>query len=151
VTFGRFAISPVASCGVAACVVVAVASAAVEVSRSVAKLSRRAEHNATLSFSDRAFALGNNIYPNQALLYEARARIPPRGKYRVEVGTKPIDGATDWTQPYALTFARYFLLPRLPDPAASWVICLGCDARPLGKATVVWDDHDGSSLLRIRT
>jgi hypothetical protein len=117
----------------------------------VAKLSRRADHSASLSFSDRAFALGNSIYPTQALLYEARAWIPPRGRYRVDVGRSPFAGEKAWTQPFSLHFARYFLLPRLPDPDAAWVICVACDTSALGHTTVVWADHAGSSLLRVNS
>jgi hypothetical protein len=149
VSLGRFATSPVASFGVAACVVVALGSAAVGIPRSVAKLSSRAEHSASLSFSDRGFALGNSIYPDQALLYEARAWIPPRGRYRVDVGKEPFEGEKIWTHLYALQFAQYFLLPRLPDSNAPWVICVACDRTALGPTTVVWDDHRSSSLLRV--
>ena len=95
----RFASSPLASLGVAACIAVALASAVVEVPRSVAKLSRRTEHSASLSFSDRAFALGNSIYPDQALLYEARAWIPPDGRYRVDVSKEQFEGEKIWTHP----------------------------------------------------
>jgi hypothetical protein len=149
VRLGRFGTAPVAGTGVIACVVLAVASAVVQVPKAVGYLGARARYSASLSPSDREFAAGNSVVPDQMLLYEARNRIPRDASYRVLTGPLPIEGATSLTRSRAKTFATYFLLPRRPAPASHWIICLGCDRRQLTRAKVVWDDNAGSSLLQV--
>lgn len=147
----RFGTAPVASIGVVACVAMAVVSAAVELPKVVDYLGARARASASLSPSDREFAAGNSVFPDQTLLYEARTRIPRNASYRVLTGPLPIEDATNLTRTRARTFATYFLMPRRPAPRSSWIICLGCDHTRLPGATVVWDNNAGSSLLRVGT
>jgi hypothetical protein len=133
------------------CVAGAVLIAVIQVPLAVSRLDHRANHFASLNFDDREFAAGNGIYPDTHVLYAARAAIPSHGTYRVAAGLKHLAGRTNLTKPFALTFARSFLLPRLPAANARWVICVGCDVSQLPGAHVTWTDGAGSSLLRVGT
>jgi hypothetical protein len=139
-----------AQLAVAVLVSLAVVAAAVEVWRAVSDLQAAATHAESLSFADRDVAAGNSILPDQQLAYAARAWIPRNGRYRVVLGDGAIPHETPLTRPDALVFLRYFLLPRLPSATAGWVVCLGCDRHGLGAFELVWDDGQGSSLLRLR-
>jgi hypothetical protein len=145
----RRARSPV-QLAVAVLVSLALAAAGVEVWRAVSDLQAAAAHAESLSFADRDVAAGNSILPDQRLAYAARAWIPRNGRYRVVLGDGPIPGEKPLTRSDAVVFLRYFLLPRLPSASAGWVVCLGCERPVLGALDVVWDDGQGSSLLRLR-
>jgi hypothetical protein len=126
--------------GVAACTVAAAIVAALRLPFAVVDVDRDTAHLSSLSYEDREFAAGNSVIPNQRLLYEARARIPSSGTYRVVTGAGRIE--------FAATFATYFLMPRRRRENARWVLCLGCDARTVAPGTrTVWSDGAGSSLL----
>ncbi len=122
--------------------------AALRLPFAVVDVDRDTAHLSSLSYEDREFAAGNSVIPNQRLLYEARARIPSSGTYRVVTGAGRIEDASKLTREFAATFATYFLMPRRPRENARWVLCLGCDARTVAPGTrTVWSDGAGSSLL----
>jgi hypothetical protein len=106
-----------------------------------------ARANASLDVLDRELGGGNSVVPDQALMIEARGRIPPDGSFRVAVGERQ-PGWTDLTETFTDTYARYFLLPRRPAPDAPWILCLACDRSAFPGADVVWEGDDGLSLLR---
>jgi hypothetical protein len=135
--------------GVVACVCVAVAFGLVYLVRAVDRLDETASTNASMNFDDREFGGGNSLVVDKRALYQARALIPEGDTYRVESGPG-VEGATDLTEPYIDQFARYFLMPRRPDPAAAWILCYGCDPATLDvPVEVVWDSGGGISILKV--
>lgn len=133
--------------GVAACVAAAIAFGLFYFVRTVHRLGQDAETHAAENFDDREFAGGNSLVGDKRALYEARALIPEDGSYRLVPGPR-VEGATDLTEQYIDQYARYFLMPRRPDPNAEWIICYGCDLAELERpATVVWDGGGGISIL----
>ena len=108
--------------------------------RAVDRLDDTASTNAAMNFDDREFGGGNSLVVDKRALYEARSLIPEDGRYRIAAGPG-VDGATDLTEPYIDQYARYFLMPRRPDPSAEWASL----ERP---ADVVWDNGAGISILR---
>ena len=106
-----------------------------------------ARANASLDQVDRAVGAGNSVFPDQALLVEARGLIPSDEDFAVAVGPP----RTDWTELTATgaeLFLRSFLLPRRPDPDARWIVCVGCDRNDYPGADAVWEGEDGLSVLR---
>ncbi|MGZ4411403.1 MAG: hypothetical protein ACXVY8_04645 [Gaiellaceae bacterium] len=135
--------------GIAVSLLVIAVTVLVQLPRALKNLGDRATRSSSFTYEDRAFAAGNSIIPDKQLLYEAKAWIPARGSYRVEVGPRPVTGAMPLTR-YAGLFATYYLMPRRPSPDARWALCLGCDPGSLAShVTTLWSDHNGSSLLRI--
>jgi hypothetical protein len=114
----------------------------------VERLDDTASTNATLNFDDREFGGGNSLVVDKRALYETRSLVPKNGRYRVVAGPL-VDGGTELTEPYIDQFARYFLMPRRPDPEAEWILCYGCDRTSLEPAAaVVWDNGAGISILK---
>jgi hypothetical protein len=137
----------VARIGVVCCVCVSVALGLGYFVRAVDRLGETANANAALNYDDREFAGGNSLVVDKRALYEARARIPANGSYRVVTGPG-VEGATELTEPYIDQFARSFLMPRRPSPDADWILCYGCDPASLDRpADVVWDNGAGISIL----
>lgn len=135
-----------ARAGVVACVVVAIGFGFVYLVRTTDRLGGIADTNGSANYDDREFAGGNSLVVDKRALYEARALIPPDGSYRLVPGPR-VEGATDLTEPYIDQYARYFLMPRRPDPGAEWIICYGCDPAELERPTaVVWDNGAGISI-----
>ena len=133
--------------GVAVCVAVAIVFGLVSFVRAVDRLERDAEAHAAENVDDREFAGGNSLVVDKRALYEARALIPEDGSYRIVPGPG-VEGKTELTEPYIDQYARYFLMPRRPDPNADWIICYGCDPAQLERpAAVVWDGGGGISIL----
>ena len=131
-----------------ACIVVIVAFGLAYLVRAVDRLDDTASTNAAMNFDDREFGGGNSLVVDKRALYEARSLIPEDGSYRVAAGPG-VDGATDLTEPYIDQYARYFLMPRRPDPDADWILCYGCDRESLERpVAVVWDNGAGISILR---
>jgi hypothetical protein len=109
--------------------------------RAVDRLGDEASTNATANYDDRAFGAGNALDVDKQALAQARGWIPESGAYRLLV---PPDGAD------LRNFVRYFLMPRRPDPDASWVVCYGCDLASLGsRLRVVWKNDAGFTLGRV--
>lgn len=134
--------------GVALCVVVTLVAGAVYYVQAIDRLGSDARENAAANFDDREFGGGNSLVVDKRALYEARALIPEDGSYRVLTGPG-VAGASELTEPYIDQFARSFLMPRRPDPDASWILCYGCDLSQLDGLTVVWDNGAGISLGRL--
>lgn len=129
------------------CVAVAIVFGLVYLVRTVDRLGDAAATHAAENFDDREFAGGNALVVDKRALYEARALIPEDGSYRLVAGPR-VEGATELTEPYIDQFARFFLMPRRPDPDADWIICYGCDPAELDRpAAVVWDGGGGISVL----
>ena len=105
-----------------------------------------ARANASLDLLDSQAGGGNSVIPDQRLLFEARALIPPDGTFAVAVGPRQ-DGWTDLTATYAETFLRYFLLPRRAAGDARWILCFACDRGGYRDGRVVWEGEDGLSIL----
>jgi len=150
-TFRAVASVPLARGGVVLCLVLLAASLVGEAPWAVRLLDRQAAHSASLHFDDREFAVGNSVYPDTEILYEARAWIPPDSTYRVVTGSAPIQDETALTLPNAEQFARYFLMPRHTSASSPWVVCVGCNVGAFPHATTVWTDDEGASLLRLGT
>jgi hypothetical protein len=126
-------------------VVVAVAIVYPQVLR---ELGRDASANSALSYADREIAGGNGIVVDQAAVYAARALIPADARYHVAVGDGYV-GST-LTRDHVAGYFRYFLMPRRPAEAASWVVCYGCDRSEYGdRAEVVWTDGDDLSIVKV--
>ena len=134
--------------GVALCVAVAVVLGVVYGVRAIDRLGDEAAANATENYDDREIGGGNSIVVDNRVLYEARARIPEDGTYRVLTGPGVV-GATELTEEYVDQFARSFLMPRRPSADSEWIICYGCNRASLGQAEVVVDNGGGIALLRV--
>lgn len=131
------------------CVAVAVVFGQVYFVRTVDRLGDTAETNASMNFDDREFAGGNSLVVDKRALYEARARIPQNGTFRVIAGPG-VEGATELTEPYIDQFARSFLMPRRPAADANWILCYGCEPAAIDRpADVVWDSGSGISILEV--
>jgi hypothetical protein len=127
--------------GVVACLAVAVVLGLVYFVRAVDRLGGEASRNAAASFDDRAFGGASGLHLDEDALIEARGRIPEHGTYRLVLGP----GEENIGQ-----YARYFLMPRRPDPNARWVLCYGCDPARLGGALHgVWRNDAGVVLGRL--
>ena len=116
--------------------------------KGIRRLDAAATRNSALSFSDREIAGGSSVVVDQSAAYQARALIPRTGRYRVLVGR--VRGETKLTRAYAPGWFEYFLLPRRPDPTGRWVVCYGCDTKPLGALAVHWRDKNAIVIGRIR-
>jgi len=127
--------------GVAVCVALTLALGLVYFVKAVDRLRADARANAASSFDDRQFGGGLSLGVDQEALEEARGRIPERARYRLVVGP---------SAPNVDHFARYFLMPRRPDPDARWVLCYDCDLSPFGdELHVVWQNDAGIVLGRL--
>lgn len=126
---------------VAACLAVTIVLGLVYFVRAVDRLGADARRNAAATYDDREFAGGNALGVDKEALTEARGWIPENGTYRLLVGP----GAADLGQ-----YARYFLMPRRPDPGASWVLCYRCDPASFrDELQVVWQNDAGITLGRL--
>jgi hypothetical protein len=135
--------------GVAACIALMIVLGLVYGVRAVERLHDDAAENAAENYDDREFGGGNSIVVDKGALYEARARIPEDGTFRVVTGAGVRD-ASELTETYVDQFARSFLMPRRPAADAPWIICYGCDRAQLGAgAEVVWDNGGGIALVRL--
>ena len=68
------------------------------------RLSDAAARGSSISYADREIAGGNGVVDDQAAVYEARARIPPRGIYHVAVGTE-FEAESNLTVPYVASYS----------------------------------------------
>lgn len=127
------------------CVVTATVLVGVYFIRAVDRLDETGGINASLNYDDREFGGGNSLGVDKRALYQARELISEGSTYRLLTGPN-VAGATELTEEYIDQFARYFLMPRRPDPDARWIFCYGCDPGAL-EAQVVWDNGGGISLL----
>jgi hypothetical protein len=134
--------------GVVLVVAVVTAAAVWRFPAEIRDLGKTADANASLSYADRDVAAGNGIFPEQEALYQFAGRIPRDATYRVSVGPSQ-DGWTDLTRSAAEPFLHYWLLPRRPDPAGRWIVCIGCDASEYVGATEEWSGEAGISLLHL--
>lgn len=134
--------------GVVLVVAIVTAAAIWRLPAEIRDLGATADANASLSYADRDVAAGNGIFPEQQALYQIAGRIPPDASYRVSIGAQQ-DGWTDLTRSAAEPFLHYWLLPRRPDPAADWIVCLGCDVSEYEGATEEWSGEAGISLLHL--
>ncbi len=135
--------------GVVLLVVVATLAVVVRSPATLQDFDRDASTNSSLSFADREIAGGNSVVADQSAVYQARARIPEDGTYRVAVGPEFV-GGTDLTVPFVESYYLYFLMPRRPAADAPWVICYGCDLEQYGtRAQVVWESGEGIAIVRL--
>ena len=126
--------------GVAVYLAVVAALGLVYFAKAVDRLGGEASRNAAANYDDRAFGGGNALVDKEAL-NEARGRIPEHAAYRLLVGQDAADLAN---------YVRYFLMPRRPDPDASWVLCYDCGrAGPGNGIRVVWANHAGITIGRL--
>jgi hypothetical protein len=126
---------------VVVCLTVVAALGLVYFVRAVERLGDSASENSAANYDDREFGGGNALGVDKQALLQARGRIPDRGTYRLLVGPNAAD---------LLNYVRYFLMPRRPDPDASWVLCYGCDPAILGsELDVVWENDAGITLGRL--
>lgn len=131
-------------------VVVCAGFAVVYFAKALSQLSKTAEDNSAVSFSDREIAGGNSILVDQHAAYEARGLIPENETYRVVTGSGVKD-PTSLTLAFVESWFRYFLMPRRPASDANWVICYGCDFSQLGGSyAVLWRDANGISIGRLK-
>ena len=129
------------------CVAVALVALAVRYPDAFHDANETARANAALDLGDREIGAGNSVFPDQALLIEARGLIPPDESVAVAVG----DRRPDWTELTAGSaelFLRSYLLPRRIDPGARWIVCVGCDRSAYPGADAVWQGDNGLSILR---
>jgi len=134
--------------GVIFCASVALVAAVANYPSAIREAHSEVSHYGALDYSDREIAGGNEIVVDQAAIYEARVRIPPRGTYRVVTGTnQPAFSAL--TIPNIAGFATSFLLPRRPSESAPWVLCYGCDRSKFADGKVVWEDDEGIAIIRL--
>lgn len=109
--------------------------------RAVDLLGDDAGQNAAANYDDREFGGGNALGVDKQALAQARGLIPQRGTYRLLVGPNAAD---------LRNFVRYYLMPRRPDPDASWVLCYGCDLASAGnELQVLWQNDAGITLGRL--
>lgn len=132
----------------AACVAIALLVGGISGLQRIGELDDRARANAARDFAEREFAGGNSIGADKPTMYAARSLIPRDEPYRLEIGPEP-PGATELTEIGLNDWVRFFLMPRRPDPAASWVICYACDPAAIPGYEPVWEGEDGFSVGRI--
>jgi hypothetical protein len=126
------------------CVVVTAALGLVYFVRALDRLGDDASRNAAANYDDREFGAGNALGADKEALYEARAWIPADESYRIVAGTG-VAGADDIRM-----YARFFLIPRRPDPGARWVVCYACDLSSLGDGVqIVWQNDSGFAIGRL--
>ena len=127
--------------GVAASVAIVVGLGFAYFASAVDRLDDDAGRNAAANYDDRSFGGGNALGVNQEALNQARSWIPENDRYRLLVGPHgDVLGA----------YARYFLMPRRPDPDARWVLCYGCNVSALGDDFhIVWQNEAGIALGRL--
>jgi hypothetical protein len=109
-------------------------------------LHERIARNESLDYLDRLVAGGNGVVGSQAIVFEARARIPENETYRVVVGADFTD-PDQYTAAYAADFLRYALFPRRPSDDARWIICYGCDRTRWGDRFELLFDAGGEITL----
>jgi hypothetical protein len=130
------------------CLAVTVGAAVVLWPEAFADANRTARANASLDYLDRMIGGGNSVLPNPGVVVEARGRIPADETFEVAVGD-PLEGWSELATPDAITtFARSILLPRRESPEAPWVLCFACDRASFPDAAVVWEDEEGTAILR---
>ncbi|MCS7007911.1 MAG: hypothetical protein RMM28_09720 [Thermoleophilia bacterium] len=130
-------------------VAVSLVAVMVELPGVVAERGRAASGNSALSFADREVAGGNDVVPDQSVLYEARARIPLDARYKVVVGSG-YQGGSELTAPYVASFFTYFLMPRRPAENAEWIVCFGCELGDgLRAGKVVWRGPEDASIVKV--
>lgn len=135
------------------CVLFLVATAAIAVVLTYPGLVRdagdQAATNSAQSYIDRAVAGGNGLVANQEAVYAARALIPTDAAYHVAVAPD-YEGGDELTQGHVGSYFRYFLVPRRPAEAASWIVCYGCDLAEYGpRAEVLWRGDDDISIVHV--
>jgi hypothetical protein len=136
--------------GVAACVLAACTVLVIYYPRTIQSLDRRADENSSLSFQDRAIAGGNGVVVTQDALVYARAVIPRDASYQVVVGPNLPDQKRQFLA-FVPDFFRYYLMPRRPSNAPSWIVCYGCERSRLGdRFQVVADIGEGIAIGRLR-
>ena len=128
------------------CVAVTVVALVVRYPDAFRDANHTARDNAALDLVDRDVGAGNSVFPDQALLVEARGLIPANESFTVAVGD-PQPGWTDLTAGSAELFLRSYLLPRRLDPDARWIVCVGCDRSAYPGADAIWEGDDGLSIL----
>ena len=95
-------------------------------------------HGGSIIERDRGERDGEAIY-NTTVVFDRDGR--ELARYRLLVGP---------SAPNVDHFARYFLMPRRPDPDARWVLCYDCDLSPFGdELHVVWQNDAGIVLGRL--
>jgi hypothetical protein len=112
----------------------------------------RADENASLGYLERSFA-DDGVAVSREVVQDAVAWIPEDGGYRVVLGPR-ISGEHRFTRLVLEDFLRYYLFPRrqTESPAATWVLCYGCDVASLGgRFEVLSDNGDGILLGRTKT
>lgn len=132
---------------VAFCVAVVLVALCVRYPDAFHDANQTARANAALDLVDRNVGAGNSVFPDQALLVEARGLIPLDESFAVAVGD-PQPGWTELTAGSAEPFLRYFLLPRRLDPEARWIVCVGCDRSAYDGVDTVWEGDNGLAILR---
>lgn len=132
---------------VAFCVAITLVALAVRYPDAIHDANETARANAALDLVDRDLGAGNSVFPDQALLVEARGLIPSDESFAVAVGD-PQPGWTSLTASSGELFLRSFLLPRRLDPGAHWILCLACDRAAYPDTDVVWEGNDGLAILR---
>lgn len=127
--------------GVAAYLALVVALGLIYFARAVDRLGGDAGRNAAAKYDDRKFGGGDALGVDEEALNQARGRIPEHAAYRLLVGHDAGD---------LVNYVRYFLMPRRPDPDASWVLCYRCDHAALGNGIhVVWANDAGIAVGRL--
>jgi hypothetical protein len=132
---------------VAFCVAVILVALPVRYREAFHAANETARANARLDLVDRDVGAGNSVFPDQALLVEARGLIPRDESFAVAVGP-PQPAWTALTAAGADLFLRSFLLPRRLAPDARWIVCVGCDRGDYPGADTVWEGEGGLSVLR---
>ena len=108
-----------------------------------------AHDNSERTYVDRDVAGGNGLVADQQAVYAARALIPPHAAYHVAVAPD-YEAGDELTQGHVASFFRYFLVPRRPAEAASWIVCYGCDLAEYGpRAEVLWRGDEDISIVHV--
>ena len=137
--------------GVVACVLCAVATAAVKLDDALGIFDQRADSNAALTYSQRAHTHPEWLAASGQVLETARLWMPDDARYRVVFGPA-FDRQTTADFTHLLLYG--FLLPRRPtsSPAAEWAFCFGCDDETLEDRYEVLARHaDALAFGRVRS
>lgn len=132
---------------VAFCVAVILVAVVVRYPDAFGDARDTARANAALDLVDRDLGAGNSVFPDQALLVEARGLIPSDESFAVALGD-PQPGWTALTAGSGEQFLRSYLLPRRLEPDARWIVCLACNRNAYPGADAVWEGDHGMSILR---
>ena len=132
------------------CLGVTVGAVVVRYPDAFADANATARANAALDYVDRELGGGNSVLPDQAIVIEARGRIPPDETFTVAVG-EPQEGWSELSTPRRDRRRTCAVLPPPAPRGRRRALDPLLRVRPRARipgAEPVWEDEEGLSILR---